>query len=597
MNIMTGRKRGILAAAVALSLIVSLPIIPVSASASTAAEYSEEGATYIEFSDDGITVNEGEYDGYKVSGTELTLKDAGTYIVSGECADGSIKVKKGTEGVTLVLDGLSLISSDTAPITCAKSSEVVIAAADGTVNSLTDSAQNNDDNYPDNANAENAVIKCKDGSNVTLCGSGELKITALGKNGIKSGMTTEEEGDASLTIRDITLDITASVNDAVNAEQLLNIESGSITIDAGDDALHCDVEMNVGADGTAGPSITINECCEGLEAATLNIYSGYIDITASDDCLNAANSDLTDYDFSMNIYGGTIIAYSTTGDGFDSNGSLTITGGNIVVMTASTADNQPLDADGKITISGGTVFAAGGSGGMRMDLTSSQPYVVYGSSVMGGGPQGGGQPGQVPDGQPAEPPQNGDFGDGQAPSGQLEPPQNGETGGMTPPSGDPSVNAPSGDPSGNAPSGDFSGGAPGNMGGSTLAAAGSTVTVSDSAGNAVYSVTADCDLSFVFFTSPDLESGAEYTLASDGSDAATATAQTGAYTNSGAQPQFPDRSADEQNDTTDTVTAPQTSDGSHIVLLSALLALSAAVFGTALVCRRLAAKKSGANER
>lgn len=578
MHIMTGRKRGIRAAAVALSLIISL-IIPVSASARTAAEYSEDGATYIEFSDDGITVNEGEYDGYKVSGTELTLKDAGTYIVSGKCSDGSIKVEKGTEGVTLVLDGLSLTSSDTAPITCAKSSEVVIAAADGTVNSLTDSAQNNDDNYPDNANAENAVIKCKDGSNVTLCGSGELKIIALGKNGIKSGMTTEEEGDASLTIRDITLDITASVNDAVNAEQLLNIESGSITIDAGDDALHCDVEMNVGADGTAGPSITINECCEGLEAATLNIYSGYIDITASDDCLNAANSDLTDYDFSMNIYGGTIIAYSTTGDGFDSNGSLTITGGNIIVMTASTADNQPLDADGKITISGGTVFAAGGSGGMRMDLTSSQPYVVYGSSVMGGGPQGGGQPGQVPDGQPAEPPQNGDFGDGQAPSGQPEPPQNGETGGMTPPTGD------------------FSGGAPGNMGGSTLAAAGSTVTVSDSAGNAVYSVNADCDLAFIFLTSPDLVSGAEYTLESDGFDAATATAQTGAYTNSGAQPQFPDRNAAWQTDTTDTVTAPQTSDGSRIVLLSVLPALSAAVFGTALVCRRLAAKKSGANER
>ena len=128
---MTGRKRGIRAAAVALSLIVSLPIIPISASASTAAEFSEDGATYIEFSDDGITVNEGEYDGYKVSGTELTLKDAGTYIVSGECSDGSIKVKKGTEGVTLVLDGLSLTSSDAAPITCAKSSEVVIAAADG----------------------------------------------------------------------------------------------------------------------------------------------------------------------------------------------------------------------------------------------------------------------------------------------------------------------------------------------------------------------------------------------------------------------------------------------------------------------------------
>ena len=42
--------------------------------------------------------------------------------------------------------------------------------------------KNNDDNYPDNADAENAVLKCKDGSQVTISGSGTLKIIANGKN-------------------------------------------------------------------------------------------------------------------------------------------------------------------------------------------------------------------------------------------------------------------------------------------------------------------------------------------------------------------------------------------------------------------------------
>ena len=71
--------------------------------------------------------------------------------------------------------------------------------------------------------------------------------------------------------------------------------------------------MNVGAAGTSGPSITITDCYEGLEAATLNIRSGDIAITAEDDCLNAANSDLTNYDFSMTISGGTVNAYSAGG--------------------------------------------------------------------------------------------------------------------------------------------------------------------------------------------------------------------------------------------------------------------------------------------
>ena len=91
------------------------------------------------------------------------------------------------------------------------------------------------------------------------------------------------------------------------------------------------------------------------------IRSGDIDITATDDCLNAANSDLTGYSFTMDISGSTINAYTSGGDGFDSNGSLTISGGVIAVWTANTADNQPLDADGTITVSGGTQQPADGT--------------------------------------------------------------------------------------------------------------------------------------------------------------------------------------------------------------------------------------------
>lgn len=338
------------------------------------------------FTDGGVTGAGDSTAGYEIDGTALTITDSGTYTVSGSCADGSIQIKKGTTGVTLVLDGLTLTSEDTAAITCGKSSEVTILASAGTTNSLSDTEQNNDGNYPENENAENAVIKCKDGSTVTLCGDGELTITANGKNGIKSGATTDEDGEASLTIRDLTLNIDAPINDAINAEQLLNVESGTLTIDTADDAIHCDLVLNIGADGTDGPTIDITNCYEGLEGAELKVCSGDITIKASDDCLNAANSDLTDYDFTMTISGGTIDAYSSAGDGFDSNGDLTITGGTVIVWTDNTADNEPLDADGTITVSGGTVLAAGGNSGMGMNLEAAQPCVIYGSTGFGGMP-------------------------------------------------------------------------------------------------------------------------------------------------------------------------------------------------------------------
>ena len=97
----------------------------------------------------------------------------------------------------------------------------------------------------------------RDGSDVTICGSGTLNITANGKNGIKSGATTAEEGEASLTIRELTLTINAPVNDAINAEQTLNVESGTLTISAADDAIHSDLVLNIGAEGTDGPTITV----------------------------------------------------------------------------------------------------------------------------------------------------------------------------------------------------------------------------------------------------------------------------------------------------------------------------------------------------
>ena len=371
----------------------------------TSADFAEDGIS-IRFSNAGITAANDS--GLSIDGTSLTITAAGTYLLSGSCEDGSVKVQKGTTGVALVLDGLTLSSQTTAPLICAKSTEVTIEAAAGTVNTLSDTEANNDgsedsntennnaegndfetessNDASSNSTAENAVIKCKDGSQVVLCGTGELILQANGKNGIKSGASTETEGDASLTIRELTLTIDAPVNDAVNAESILNVESGTLEISAGDDALHSDGELNIGADGTDGPSISITSCYEGLEGTIVNIFSGDIDLQSTDDCINAADSDQPNGDFQINITGGSITASTSNGDGFDSNGDLIISGGCVAVWTANAADNEPLDADGTVTISGGTVLAAGESSGMGIHLEASQPCVIFsGDSSESGG--------------------------------------------------------------------------------------------------------------------------------------------------------------------------------------------------------------------
>lgn len=461
-------------------------------------EYDEASAVSLVFSDSGIT---GSADGIEIDGTALTISEGGIYVLSGSCANGSVKVKKGTTDVTLVLDGLTLTSADTAPIVCAKSSAVTILARTGSENTLADSAGNNDDEHPENENAENAVIKCKDGSQVTLCGRGALTILASGKNGIKSGSTTEEEGEASLTIRDLTLSISAEVNDAINAEQLLNLESGTLTIRAADDAVHCDYEMNIGAPDTDGPTITVTDCNEGLEAATLNIFSGEITVHADDDCINAANSDLESYDFSVTISGGTLTLDSAGNDGIDSNGDLTVTGGTVVVWTADHAAEQPLDADGDITITGGTVLAAGGSAGMGMNLTAEQSYLLFGSGRMMGGWGFGGQK-----------PENFDANGGipELPDGAELPERDGGTEGDRP---EPPEGLALPEDMGELPEGMELPDMRDDENAISLAA-GASFTIEDADGNAIYSGTAVYDASFVFFSSAALADGESYTLSS-----------------------------------------------------------------------------------
>ncbi len=505
---MKNRNR-IFAAAAALSL--AMGMLPGCAAGTsntvatvTAAEsHSTQADAQVTFSDSGITTSAAA--GLTIQGTTLTITQSGTYALSGSCSDGSIEVEKGVSDVHLVLNGLNLTAKETAPIVCGKETQVTIEVSAGTENTLADTPQNNTDTGK--TNAENAVIKCKDGAQVVLCGEGTLHIQANGKNGIKSGTASQDSKEASLTIRELTLNIEAPVNDAINAEMCLNVESGTLTISAGDNALHSDDLLNIGSSNTQGPTIVISECNEGLEGAQVNVYSGDVTIHSTDDCINAANGDLSEYSFQLNIYGGKIRADSSEGDGFDSNGDLTISGGDVEVWTANRADNEPLDADGTVTVSGGTVLAVCGSSGMGMNLNAQQPCLIFGTQQemnlpentgdpadkqnTAGNPEGTEKPDPMDlpkDGEPAE--------DTQKPQGQKVPRGGG--------------------------SAFFMGGTSG-----TLLTSGSSFSILDSDGNTLCSGTADSDVSYIFFSSPDLTDAETCTLSSADSQT-TAQVQSGA---------------------------------------------------------------------
>lgn len=612
-------KKKLLAALLASALAAGM--LPTSACA--ASDYTTANATLVTLTDSSATAK-GKYTGYEIDGTDVSITAAGTYVFSGDCDNGSITVKKGVTGVTIVLNGLTLTNDDSAAITLNKTAEASLIAAAGTTNTVADTAGSND---------ENAAVKVKSGASLSIGGTGTLTVDGNAKNGIKGaadavitvaevklninaaddGLSCDDElkitggtlnitagGDAvkaspdtgdtenpdttslgNVTISGGTLTLNAtgegvqadgdltisggtfhvktngghttaltddsasckgfkaggaltvtggtltvdSADDALHASTDVTISGGTLTLATGDDGVHADNDLVIGAKGassTSTPRINITASYEGLEGTTVTVYSGDIDVVASDDGVNAASSTLGERSdkYAISIAGGDL--YIDAGsDGLDSNNDINITGGKVEVYGADAMMDAAIDYDGTFTLSGGTLFGAG-----MEPSAGTQAYIAVGetspSGGMGGGPngQGGGQ-GMTPPGDA-----NGSA-DGNRPTPPSFSGNTSTDGTFTPPT-KPSGGKADGKPSGNLP----------NRESALGIKEGSVITVQDSSGKTLCTATALGSMSSVIFSSADIKEGETYTVLVDGTSVGTAEAKLGTTDSSSSNSTF-----------------------------------------------------------
>lgn len=622
-------KKKLLAALLASALAAGM--LPTSACAVSSA-YTSSNATLISFTDSAVTAD-GAYSGYEIEGTDVSITAAGTYVFSGDCDDGSITVKKGVTGVTLVLNGLTLTNADSAAITLNKTAEAALIAAAGSENTVADTAGVND---------ENAAVKVKSGASLSLSGTGTLTACGNAKNGIKGasdavitvdeltlnieaaddGLSCDDEltikggrvnitaggdavkaspdtddaenpdttslgnvtvsggtmtlmaandgvqADGDLTVTGGTFDITAngghttaltddsasckglkagktlivsggtvnvdSADDALHANDV-TVSGGTLTLASGDDAVHADNDLVVGVKGsssTSNPKIDITASYEGLEGTTVSVYSGDIDVAASDDGVNAANSDLGERSdkYAINIAGGDL--YIDAGsDGLDSNNDINITGGRVEVYGADAMMDAAIDYDGTFTLSGGTLFGAGMEPG-----AGTQAYITVGETSPSGGQGGpggmGGGPSGGMGGQGMTPPSDAGGTAGTANGNPPTPPANAD-GSTTPPSGDQNGQQSGARPEKPSKDNGQQGGAPTNRESALGIKKGSVITVQDADGRTLYTATALGSMSSVIFSSADIKEGETYTVLVDGASVGTATAKLGTSSSDG----------------------------------------------------------------
>lgn len=183
---------------------------------------------------------------------------------------------------------------------------------------------------------------------------------------------------SGLLVRGGTFTIDAA-DDSVHSNADITVEGGSFTAATGDDGFHADETLTI-TDG----SIRITESYEGLEGLHVIISGGDIELSATDDGINAAGGVdssgtggrggdtfgsrgqmggmmSSSSNGSIVISGGSV-SITAYGDGIDANGSLAVSGGYITVCGPTQGDTSTLDYDTTAVITGGTFIGTGASG-------------------------------------------------------------------------------------------------------------------------------------------------------------------------------------------------------------------------------------------
>ena len=176
-----------------------------------------------------------------------------------------------------------------------------------------------------------------------------------------------------------------TADDSVHSDVNVTVNGGSYTIASGDDAFHAEDTLTVTA-----CDVTVSEAYEGLEAEKIYVKGGTLWMNCSDDGLNASGGadssgnggrdemfggrpggmGGTNADAIIDISGGHMTIYSC-GDGLDSNGNLTMSGGYVYVTNPRSGDVSVLDSQNQPVITGGTYIGLGISTMMAETFSSS----------------------------------------------------------------------------------------------------------------------------------------------------------------------------------------------------------------------------------
>ena len=268
-------------------------------------------------------------DGISVSDNVITITEGGDFTVTGVSENGQIVIDT-EDKVKLRLSGMSLTNPTGSAIYVKNADKAYITITDGTDNTLTDG-----ETYTSGDENEKGTITSRD--NLEIKGKGSLTINGNYKNGI--------DASDSLDIENGTITINA-VNDGINVNDTLAISGGTLNVTAESDGLQAGDIVDI-----TGGTINITTTGEVQSSSSeFGFGRGMQQTTTTDDTSDDVTSKGIKADWLIDISGGTI-NLTTTDHAIHSASDIEISGGDITIAS----DNKGISAHGDLTVDGGTI--------------------------------------------------------------------------------------------------------------------------------------------------------------------------------------------------------------------------------------------------
>lgn len=311
--------------------------------------YSASSSTVIQLSGSTASISGG---GAAISGNVVTITRRGTYILSGDF-NGSVMVDAADALVRLVLENVSVQSSDGPAIWVKAADKTVLILPAGTTNILEDTAYYTatGDDMP------SAALYSQE--DLTINGSGTLEINA----NYNDAVTSKDD----LKITDATLSVT-SVDDGLIGRDLLALQSCTVNITCDGDGMKTtyDTDTQKGQARLYSGSYTIVAGADGIQSAnTLTISDGFYEIHTGGGSINSSTAS------NVGQFGGFGVwrqNSAETEDGQSAKG-LRATQGIQVTAGVYTLDcsDDAVHSNGYIKISGGSFEISSGDDGIHAD--------------------------------------------------------------------------------------------------------------------------------------------------------------------------------------------------------------------------------------